>query len=316
MKKLISLILSMVFVFSISVAASAAEPTLENLANNTIDVTTVTQESGAVVTTYDNLDVFVEAAQEQFPDVSDYDLGKFIMEYMGQDSTGIPEFEVLMLLDYDNISTSTSYVRVNSEGESTISSVLPRDVWTSNDGCLKLETNFTKTSTSGNYKYFNVWTIATWITYPSICIKDILAIGSTGLFDSSYSEFGYVYQNLECRACGHTTSYDRYVSVSDNTDGDLSLIYSSDDHLPAIRFNPGIPRCTNCTGYNDSTYFRAFIRYSTIINDLGNIYPSYGHQTLGAGTLSYSVDLDGKPSFSAGLGTYVVPYDARALTLS
>ena len=79
---------------------------------------------------------------------------------MGQDCEDLTEKEILDILEYDNISTSSIYLRINDEeGKITEISadealIMQADVWPSEDRLLQIETDFSKTSTDGSKKYF------------------------------------------------------------------------------------------------------------------------------------------------------------------
>lgn len=169
MKKFASLLLSLALILSLSITSFAAEPSILSLANDTIAVSETTQENGVVVSTYENLDEFICIAKARYPSLSDYDLAKFIIDFTGQDSAAVPEKEALMMLEYDNISVSTSFAKVDNNGFSEIprdeALIAPLAIWDSADGYMRLDTGFTKTSTSGTTKKFNVWVIATWLKY-------------------------------------------------------------------------------------------------------------------------------------------------------
>ena len=62
------------------------------------------------------MDAFTQAARRQYPNLSDYEPAQFLMDYMGMDSEGISEEEALKLLTYDNLSLTSTYLKVNEEG--------------------------------------------------------------------------------------------------------------------------------------------------------------------------------------------------------
>ena len=135
---------------------------LQQIADEIITVSQTVQESGANVICFENLDVFAETVRDTYPEISDIELTKFVMEYMGQDCEDLTEKEILDILEYDNISTSSIYLRINDEeGKITEISadealIMQADVWPSEDRLLQIETDFSKTSTDGSKKYFTV----------------------------------------------------------------------------------------------------------------------------------------------------------------
>lgn len=57
------------------------------------------------------------------PAISDYEIATYILDYTGQEYQDLPEEEILSFLTYDNISTSSSYVRVDDEGNTIVSNL-------------------------------------------------------------------------------------------------------------------------------------------------------------------------------------------------
>lgn len=124
-----------------SATAFAADSStdLSAIADATIQVTQTTSESGAITNTFNNLDDFVNAVHTANPAISDYEIATYILDYTGQEYQDLPEEEILSFLTYDNISTSSSYVRVDDEGNTIVSNfdAIPLADWTSNDGYMK-----------------------------------------------------------------------------------------------------------------------------------------------------------------------------------
>lgn len=146
MKKSLSIILSLAMVCTMSATAFAADSStdLSAIADATIQVTQTTSESGAITNTFNNLDDFVNAVHTANPAISDYEIATYILDYTGQEYQDLPEEEILSFLTYDNISTSSSYVRVDDEGNTIVSNfdAIPLADWTSNDGYMKITTNY------------------------------------------------------------------------------------------------------------------------------------------------------------------------------
>lgn len=321
MKKLLALFLSFAIIFSLQTTVFAAETngSLYSIADEKIQIVQNIQESGAVITTYSQLDSFVENVRNQFPAISDYEIASFILEYTNQCSEGMPESEVLLMLEYDNISTTTQYLKATEEGFLEISEeealLSPFDTDTSNDGYMQLTTNFTQTGTSGSNKLFAVWTTAKWLKYPAIALEDVLALGTNGTFNSNYSEYGYVYQTFQCTSgCTTKTYRNRYVTSTNTVDEDLEMEYKG--YTPYLRFLPISPRCDYCDGGSKDYSFTAYLRYGLITSDSCNVQAAYCHKTFGITGISMSIDSLGAPSFSVGAGTTKTDYIARAVTVS
>ena len=172
MKKSLSIILSLAMVCTMSATAFAADSStdLSAIADATIQVTQTTSESGAITNTFNNLDDFVNAVHTANPAISDYEIATYILDYTGQEYQDLPEEEILSFLTYDNISTSSSYVRVDDEGNTIVSNfdAIPLADWTSDDGYMKITTNYSYIKTVGREKYYSVWARGTWQEYPAI----------------------------------------------------------------------------------------------------------------------------------------------------
>ena len=116
MKRLLSFIFLLTMLFTMTTVAGATEESIYTLARRTITVKETIQDNGVVVSTYEHMDAFTQAAKRQYPNPSDYEPAQFLMDYMGMDSEGIPEEEALKLLTYDNLSLTSTYLKVNDEG--------------------------------------------------------------------------------------------------------------------------------------------------------------------------------------------------------
>lgn len=317
MKKLLSLCMALVMVVSMALGVSAKQVSLDDLAEETIEVSEDRQESGALVYTYEKIDVFIEKARMMFPTIEDVELAYFLLEFTGQSCEAAPEEEALLMLEYDNISISTSYIRVSETGCEEVDpsqEIATCDIFNSSDGYMQLETGFTKTGTTGSTKRFNVWTIATWLKYPEVCLQDVLVVGTNGSFDDSYDEFGYVRQVFTCLSCGQETVYKRDVDRTTMSNFDAWMEYTSGG-IPAMKFVPLTPRCDYCGGTARDKVFRAFIRYGVLVEGSGMIQAAYGHKTLGPSDISVGVDANGMPSISVGWTSRITTYNARAVTL-
>lgn len=212
--------------------------------------------------------------------------------------------------------TPSSYVRVDDEGNTIVSNfdAIPLADWTSDDGYMKITTNYSYIKTVGREKYYSVWARGTWQEYPAIALQDAFVLGTSGTFDDSYSEYGSVSQTFTCTSgCTQKTYKNRSVSSSNTIDEDLSFDYER--FIPVMHFVPISPRCDYCTGGARDYYFSAYIRYGMIADESVNIQAGYAHKTIGFGDISVGIDVNGTPSFSASVAT-VVPYVARAVTVT
>ena len=319
MKKSLSIILSLAMVCTMSATAFAADSStdLSAIADATIQVTQTTSESGAITNTFNNLDDFVNAVHTANPAISDYEIATYILDYTGQEYQDLPEEEILSFLTYDNISTSSSYVRVDDEGNTIVSNfdAIPLADWTSDDGYMKITTNYSYIKTVGREKYYSVWARGTWQEYPAIALQD--AFDFWALLELSMTVIVNMVLFLKLSpvpAAAHKKhTKNRSVSSSNTIDEDLSFDYER--FIPVMHFVPISPRCDYCTGGARDYYFSAYIRYGMIADESVNIQAGYAHKTIGFGDISVGIDVNGTPSFSASVAT-VVPYVARAVTVT
>lgn len=105
MKKVTTLFLTVAMIISVSLPVAAATTetdadiaTLNSIADSSIQVTTSFSESGASLITYQNIQTFIDTVHSTLPDTSDYDLAKFLFQYIGQSSDNIPEDSLLDIL--------------------------------------------------------------------------------------------------------------------------------------------------------------------------------------------------------------------------
>lgn len=304
------------YTFYLAYVCSTAD--LEQIANATIHTETSIDNIGTVVTTFNQLDHFVEIAKSTYPELSDYEIATFLLDYTNQEYHDLPTDQILIFLTYDNITISNSYIRVDGEGDTHISSIeaIPYSDWESTDGYMKISTGYTHKKTVGKEKYYTVWARATWIKFPAIALQDAFAIGTTGTFDDSFDEFATVSQTYFCPKCNNRLTFEnRRVTKASPVDYDLSLNYNN--FVPAINFEALVPRCDLCHEHAKDHYFSAYLTYGVIADTSVNIQAGYGHTTIGLGDVSISIDNNGTPSFSiAGFKSHVVPYVARAVTLT
>lgn len=320
-KKIVALILCGSIFLGISATAFATESSDSNLlsiAQDTISEEVYTNEFGAVITTYTNLDTFIDTVHLTNPEFSDYDIAIFILQYTGQSYEGLPEGEILNILTLNNLTTSSSYITVKEDGSTTISNddVVLYDDWLSNDGYMKITTNYSYIKTVGREKYYQVMGMATWLKYPAMALQDTFVVGTNGTFDASYSEYANVNQRFKClNSCETPFTYlTRSVTRTNPTDLDLSLTYKS--FVPVMNFIPHGPRCNSCPGPSVHDMFHAYLRYGVLADESINIQAGYAHKTFGIGNISVGIDATGAPNFSIGITGTISEYIARPITIN
>lgn len=89
---------------------------LHTIANEIIVSSQDIQLSGVILHTYENLDTFISTVKQKFPSISECEVAYFLWEYTGQSPDGIPEKELLEILQYDNISTTKTFIKFTENG--------------------------------------------------------------------------------------------------------------------------------------------------------------------------------------------------------
>lgn len=269
--------------------------------DNVITQSVTVDEDGMIVRKFDNIDSFILKVKENNPDISDYQIAEYILQFIGQDCEAIPESEILKVLNYKSITSSDSYVTIDEEGnvyKSTNEAQLCAD-WTSLDNCMKITTNYAYQGMEDDEESYSVWSTATWLIYPSWGFTDLFTLGTNATYVNG-STFGSVNQTFDCTSgCNKRTYRGRSVTSSDTSDGDLALKYSSG--LPVLEFDALTPTCDYCGGGATDAYFSTYISYEVLISGSKNIYASYAHKTIAPGVINITFGSDGKPNFSVGI---------------
>lgn len=316
MEKCLSLILSFVMALAISAPAFAVDSAdLLTIATQLIQVEQKTDDNGTAVTTYNNLHDFSTAVRNAHPEISDYEIATFLLDYIGEDYRGLPKEEILHYLSYDNITTSTTYVMVDNDGNTYSIDAVPYDVWVSDNGYMQIVTDFSYLDRIGRENYYSVWARATWLKYPAMHMEDAFVLGTSGTFDSNYDEVGSVSQTFYCNQCRRYTHRDRFVDNNNRVDGDLVLAY--ENFVPNLSFAPIPPQCDYCSGgVIMDTYFSVYTRYGMVADESENIQAGYAHKTVGPGSISVGIDIKGTPNFSSSFfATSIDKYIARAIAV-
>lgn len=314
--------LSYLLLFSISLTslllpASAANTSLETLAENTIQVSKRLEDSGAVVYTYTQIDTFVNQVHEEFPYMDDLTIAKFVADYFNMDTTYMPDERILQIIQYNNLSISQDNIYQLKDGTilcTDIDDPVPYSVWNSSDGYMTIQTWSIYEKTVNGEDYFLVSADAKWYNFPKMRLEDKFVLGTNATFDDSYTEYGSAKQVFYCSNHAVETTISPYVTKNNLTSGDLRMEYES--FVPVLCYNSRLPYCS----YGDSDYssdrtFYTSIGYRIITNGSANIQAGYAHKTVGVTGVSVSISADGAPGFSAGIGTVFTPYIARAVTV-
>ena len=317
--KNILIIMLSLFILFVSVTPVNAMENFSNgeimnqVAEETIQKTQSVNENGLIVVTYTNLDQFIECIHENYEDITDYEIALYIRQYTKQIYEGLSEAEIVEILLLDNITTSVEYVTVDELGNvmSLNSGILPR--WIDSTRTIEITTSYSYRKTVGNEKYYKIWASATWLDKPTVAIKDVFGLGTSGTFDSGYTAKASVYQTLQClNGCTSKTYDNRSVQANDEVDGDLKMHYAAG--VPTIEYVPANASCSYCLRNTKCTYLSTYIEYGMITDESVNIQAGYGHSIVNC-NVSISFDYTGKPSITPTASPKGVPYIALPVTV-
>lgn len=312
LKKVTIIALTTATVLTIGVPAFAndnSEPTLDTIAANNITVESTVDETGNVLTIYNNLDTFISKVKEQHNEISNLELAKYILDYTNQEYEGLPESELLRTLNYKNICITTQEISLPEN----LTEVTPRDsISETIKNTMKITTGFALTKTVGSENYYDVWANADWLDYPIARYADAFTIGHNVTYDDNVAPYGYLFQTFKCNYCNKTSSNNAYVALNDELDDSLELKYGA---APSLHINAKQAICNSCVIPASDTKFSTMLRYGVIApNGMGNIQASYGHGTVSIGDIAVSF-ANHKPIFSATPIGSVTTYEASTRTL-
>ena len=324
--RIIAVILSVAMLLSMNIVASAEDGSnyeeivnsLNLIANETIEVETQVENEYSLKT-YKNIQDFVNEAEEQIPNISKSDIGKFLIEYTGQgNSEELPDNILVETADFFEIAVQEEYLQVTPNGSVPVSemeamsaiqsdfisndTISPMANWTSSDGYMSIETTYSLSKTSGNKKYYVVSAKANWLKEPAFTLKDVICISNTATFDDSYNDFTYYKQSHSCYRNGmlHNTSNKSSHKYADGS-GQGSMVeffYNSTNGVGARVDIQGYG-CANAGEPGQHTfemnYMEAYIRYRIICNtgNSYNIQGAYSHAEMGVGSIGLSISSGG-----------------------
>lgn len=324
--RIIAVVLSVAMLLSMNIIASAEDTinyeelvnTLNSIANETIQVETQVENEYSLKT-YKNIQEFVTESEQQIPDISKSDIGRFLIEYTGQgNSEELPDNILVETADFFEIAVQEEYLQVTPNGSVSVSetqamsaiqsrfiandTISPMAYWTSSDGYMAIETTFSLSKTSGNKKYYVVSAKANWLKEPTFTLKDVICISNTATYDDSYNDYAYYKQSHSCYRNGslHNTSNkfsDKYADGS-GQGSMVEFFYNSTNGVGARVDIQGY----GCSGSGDPGqhtyamhYMEAYIRYRIICNtgNSYNIQGAYSHAEMGVGSIGLSISAGG-----------------------
>lgn len=287
-------------------------------------------ESGekSELSTYGNIQEFIQVARQE-TDVSDYELGKFILLYtnlLRKNSPGsFPEHAILDALNYKNITSSMTYYKVTADGsrQETDREIVQAaavsssdDDWMSDDGYIGIRTSAIESGTagaSGKGRLYNVIVEQCWFKRPIWFFNDVLAVNTTATYDdtfldwASYDTAAYVDDDSRIK---HNVA----VTKNNRTQYGCTLFYPQET-ITGMAFEINTLEIKNPTGgvtFGWASESRLGMRIIVDPNKSANIKGAYCHKQVGLGDISVSLP-DGGISF--GLVGAKADYTPPAITV-
>lgn len=312
--------------------------TIEEIADNLIDVK-IEEYDYYITKSYKNIPAFVSYVKSAYPNMSELEIGGFLIQYTGQ---GVPE-------DYDDayLIEKASYYEINiqeeflkkdedgtisaaTKGEALIALVneliMPLDAtynyWSSDDGYIRIQTIYELAKTVGNKKYYAVAAKAEWLKLPICRFTDVICLANTATYDDSYNDCGRYIQKTTCCSFAGTVHYTKNLTETKYADGTGSGVNLMYDSIKAVGAEVDL-RVTSCNnpsapgGHDEKLVnMNALVRYRIICekNKSYNIRSAYSHKELGFGGIDFSVSNNLSISFSGVLDTS--DYFARIVTIN
>lgn len=300
-------------------------------------------EQGVETICYENIQEFKTELYTVFPDISDLDVAKYILLYTGNTLEEVNQLDdeyILEALTYGERIHSNSYIKTDKNGNQTIMSrnemfdeitdstpaigIAPMSMWTSSDGYMRLTT--TASSTTGSVsgrKYYILETTGKWLKTPINKGEDILAIGTTAVFDNTYNYYGQYVQSIQCKTsygiCDNKTwTY----TVSKNAGANSSNIKfefdTSGNGGMALRFKLFSYTCPHSGSLAHMISYpkmEAKLRFKvSLYNADAEVRPYYCHKQIGIGSVGVGFSQSGPSISFSFVGTKAV-YAAEPLAI-
>lgn len=317
MKKSVKKIMTIVLCICIITVGSGnayaqSSETIEEIADRLITVS-IEECDDYTNKSYKNISAFVSAVKEQLPDISDAEIGGFLIEYTGQGSPEDLTEEILVeTAEFKEITVQEEFIKESADGTtSTVSksevsramiaefntpSISPKATWTSSDGYMKITTTYSFWSNTGTNDYYIITTLAEWLKAPVNRFKDVICISNTATYDDSYTDYAYYKQSFSCYNSSGTVHLTENISderFSDQSNSKIDFIYPSVNGAGArVDLRTFVCGIGHSVKYN---YMKAFIRYRIICKsgNTYNIQGAYCHAKVGIGSVGFSVSTGG-----------------------
>lgn len=236
MKKVLCILISAILIISCPVTVTAAETDknqiMTDIAEKIITKNSVSRNAIKAKTTnystqtndvikYDNIDDFIAEVKTEGYVINDLEISKFIMSYTGLDWEGLPDSEILKVLDAKDITISDDYIEADKNGNTSylskadIDRLLDVDKktgrilaaksatadkhWYDDNGYMHIRTVVHREQDkSSKLAGYQIAAYADWLKMPINYYKDVLTIYHNAKFDSSHEVYGKLQQVCYC----------------------------------------------------------------------------------------------------------------------
>ena len=318
--------------FSVSAAAVAEKPSKSTVLSTQFiesvkrDILEVDEYIDGLksIQSIKNVDMLVESIKDEYPSISDYQLGKTVLIMLGDDEefvNSLPEDKVLEALDYTEVERTDVYLRETEDGEliqisksdyerndavAATRAAIPNYSETYGDIIIR-STAYKRNPTyalSGR-DYFTIRGEVIWEGYPNFQMSDLLVISSTGNIDNEYDCTAY-------GAWGETGSVliEDSAHLRSQDGGDGKYLKLSAPSVYGMGVSMPVKIGTNDFGF-EVNHVYAYYGVSSQTDITCQV--SYAHAIL-AWTPSFSVSSSGSVSFG-GLGVQRKTFYGTPFTL-
>lgn len=313
---------------------------IELVKENTLEATEYT-DGLTLVQSIKNVDTLITSIKDEYPSISDYQLGKTILMSLGDDKdfvNSLPKDQILEAVEYTEVKRTTVYLRERedgsliqiskddyeadkadlsheisniSKGSSSISTQATIPSYHEKHGDILLNTTAYKKSPTyalSGRDYFSIRGEVIWEGFPNFHLNDMLVISSTGNIDNQFDHYAYGVWNGEYGENQHDSSH-LYSAYGGN--GTYLKLSSPDMYGMGVSF----PVCNTPYGGHGEQFIvhHVYAFYGVSAQTDITCQVSYAHAIL-AWTPSFSVNTKGAVSFG-GIGLQRQTFYGTPITL-
>lgn len=313
MKKFYALLLCLALCITVLPPVTAVKAEYSDLADLASQYITVSVQGNETV--YSDLQEFYSAARKELPHISDMQLAKYVLDYIGQPYDNLPDETILETLDFLEASAIDQVYRTLSDGSTEElsaqeidalfnSPTSPLSDWISEDGYLRISTYAYKEDATKDGTPYVLSGHASWLKFPVCRFTDTFSIVYGGVFDDSYQVIATFIEEGSCTECGKKFKWDereRYAPVGSGLSterSDLIELDYSQSHAVGAKYDLKLVSCIHhlpdgmAMESALTTRLYSSIRFRIIVTSLTEAQAAYVHTQLG-GSVSISGEVNG-----------------------